>query len=187
MVTQSTSGILKFQNPRSAASVSAVDVLILTPPLYQPPLGLIAGLRQRDASFRLTCSVAEVMFAAIRKLCRSIVIHDVSRFSQVTELRQALTLYAPAIPCWHSHVSGGRLQLEHFDQPTGFEALIDSRNINLWKDSLPDDSLPADEYQPGDVEGVFLRPTVTEEELDMLLGPIPEREDIEPRRQSEGE
>lgn len=186
MVTQSTSGVLKFRTPSHATFLSAVDVLILTAPLYRPPLELIAGLRKRDASYKLTCSVSQAMFAALRQLCRAIVIHDVSRFSQVTELRQALTLYVPAVQCWHSHFSGGKLQLELFDEPDGFETLIDSRNISQWQAARPDEAEATGEYQPGDVEGVFLRPTVTEEELDMLLGPLPEREDIEQRSRNKG-
>jgi hypothetical protein len=189
-------------HPASAPNPSSTRCVVLTCPGGLTPVDLLGGLSKRGVSSRVVAQPAEVIVELASQSTGILVVVDPTQQPALVDLIEAVTSYFPRTVRWaylSTHRSG-KPQLQPLDgsaigelhgpqnpPPTSHPKPSPPRPSDLPKPTPLDSPSPLGRVQslvpPERVRSLIVKvhgpaevgePLISEEELAMLLGPVPE-------------
>ncbi len=196
-------GLHENQNPTPVPAKAATRCVVLICPGGMAPVDLLGGLSKRGVGTQVVADPADVMIELARQTTGALVVVDPVQQSGLVDLIEAVKAYHPKTVRWgyQSAHPTGKAQLQPLNgRPAGditghgprsasvpFEPSKESTDAALTSPSplarvhaqVPSDrvrSLIVKVQGPAEVG----EPLISEEELAMLLGPVPEELGGEP-------
>ena len=156
--------------PGAGGATAAVRGVLVTAPGDQPPAGLMQLLTRRGLAVAVAPGEVAAMVEFARAAPAVLIVCDPAHLSRPGELAQAVGRYYPGTRCWQfvpaaGLATGGRL--------TKLDGDIDRPSV---LDGTPVSAVgrpPATDAAAG-ADLTVAAPLLTAEELEMLLGPLPE-------------
>ncbi len=185
-----TEGLHENQNPPSAAT----RCVVLICPGGMAPVDLLGGLSKRGVSSQVVADPADVMLELARQQTGALVVVDPTRQPGLVDLIEAVKAYHPRTVRWgyQSAHPTGKAQLQPLNgRPAGDTTLANPQPISLRSEPSPEISVTSpsplgrvqDPMPPDRIRSLIVKvqgpaevgePLISEEELAMLLGPVPE-------------
>ncbi len=184
--------------PAHGSDSASTRCVVLTCAGGSTPADLLGGLSKRGVSSRVATDPAEVMVELTRRRTGILIVVDPIQHPALVDLIEAVTLYYPRTVRWayHSTHPSGRAQLQPLNGRATSQAVNPQpkqqppQQIEQPKENRLDSPSPLGRVQaqvpPERVRSLIVKvqgptevgePLISEEELAMLLGPVPEGPD----------